>query len=108
MAPRAQEIDPSTPMFLNEYNTIEYSGDKKADPLSYKRKLEAILSFQQRSQGTRLLAGIGLQGHFTADRVNIAYMRSALDILATAKVPIWLTEVSVTNGPNQVITIKQV
>ncbi|KAG6417460.1 hypothetical protein SASPL_119640 [Salvia splendens] len=38
-------------------------------------------------------------GHFRF--ANLPYMRSAIDILATAKVPIWVTELDVGPGPNQ-------
>lgn len=95
----AQQLDPKTTMFMNEYNTIEYGGDMKSSPLNYKKKLEEIVSFPGNAN---LSAGIGVQGHFVSGQPNLAYMRSALDILATTGFPIWLTEVSVDNDPNQV------
>ena len=97
---RAQQLDPKTTMFLNEYNTIEYGGDKVASPENYLKKLQDILSFPGNAN---LSIGIGLQGHFSSGQPNIAYMRSALDILGATKFPIWLTEVDVDKDPNQVI-----
>ncbi|KAH7518119.1 hypothetical protein FEM48_Zijuj09G0136700 [Ziziphus jujuba var. spinosa] len=85
-------LDPNTIMFLNEYNTIEQSKDKVANP--DKKKLNEILSFPGNEN---LLAGIGLQGHFSSGKLNIAYMRSSLDILGTTGLPIWLTKVDAEN-----------
>ncbi|RWW01423.1 hypothetical protein GW17_00035542 [Ensete ventricosum] len=48
---------------------------------------------------------IGLEGHFGTP--DIAYMRSALDKLAGANVPIWLTEVDVAH-PNQAKSLEEV
>jgi GH35 family endo-1,4-beta-xylanase len=87
-------------MFLNEYNTIEYSSDEKANPFNYKTKLDEILSYPG-NQG--ISAGIGLQGHFGSGQPNLAYMRSCLDILGSTGLPIWLTEVDVGKDPNQVL-----
>ncbi|KAF0914692.1 hypothetical protein E2562_031200 [Oryza meyeriana var. granulata] len=46
-------------------------------------------------------------GHFTAP-VNIPYMRAALDTLAQAGVPVWLTEVDVAGGPSQAYYLEEV
>ncbi|GMN37907.1 hypothetical protein TIFTF001_007199 [Ficus carica] len=94
----AQQLDPTTTMFMNEYNTIEYSGDEFSSPFNYQKKLEEITSFPGKA---KLSAGIGLQGHFTSGQPNLAYMRSALDMLGTTGLPIWLTEVSVQQDTNQ-------
>ncbi|XVE93511.1 hypothetical protein REPUB_Repub01dG0199100 [Reevesia pubescens] len=94
----AYNIDPNTTLFMNEYNTIEYSKDQAATASKYKKKLEEILSFPG---NVGLKAAIGLEGHFSAEQPNIAYMRSSLDILGTMGLPIWLTEVDVGKGPNQ-------
>ncbi|XP_039068611.1 endo-1,4-beta-xylanase 5-like isoform X2 [Hibiscus syriacus] len=93
----AYHLDPNTTLFMNEYNTIENSKDHASTASKYKEKLQKILSFPG-NKG--LKAAIGLQGHFGAAKPNIAYMRSALDILGTMGLPIWLTEVDV-KGPNQ-------
>ena len=96
---KAYKLDQKPIMFMNEYNAIEYSGDKAVTPQNYKRKLEEILTYPG-CQG--ISVGIGLQGHFVKGQPNLAYMRSVLDSLATTELPIWLTEVSVDEGPNQV------
>ncbi|XP_056163516.1 endo-1,4-beta-xylanase 5-like isoform X2 [Syzygium oleosum] len=101
----AYELDPTPRMFLNEYNTIEYSGDEKASPGNYKKRLEEIFSYPGNED---ILAGIGVQGHFGSGQPNLAYMRSSLDILATTGVPIWLTEVSVEPGANQAQYLEEV
>lgn len=102
---RAYELDPKTTMFLNEFNTIEYSNDEDVDPISYMKKLGAILSYPG-NQG--ILAGIGLEGHFGVGQPNLAYMRSVLDILSSTGLPIWLTEVDVVKEPNQAEYLEQI
>ncbi|GJN30615.1 hypothetical protein PR202_gb18936 [Eleusine coracana subsp. coracana] len=49
---------------------------------------------------------IGLEGHFT--NPNIPYMRAALDTLAQAGIPVWLTEVDVAAGPAQAEHLEEV
>ncbi|RHN82182.1 putative endo-1,4-beta-xylanase [Medicago truncatula] len=94
----AYHLDPTTNMFMNEYNTIEYSGDKDASPTNYIRKLKEI---QQFPGNAGISLAIGLQCHFSSGVPNIAYMRSGLDLLAATGLPIWLTETSVDPQPNQ-------
>ncbi|MCL7035874.1 hypothetical protein MKW94_026245 [Papaver nudicaule] len=91
----ANQLDPTTPMFMNEFNTLEWSGDTQASPAQYVAKIQEIRSFYQGP------IGIGLESHFSAP--NIPYVRASLDLLATAGVPIWLTEldVSVNNNTDQ-------
>ncbi|KAK7390980.1 hypothetical protein VNO78_19239 [Psophocarpus tetragonolobus] len=101
----AFKLDPETKMFLNEYNTIEYSGDEAANPAKYMKKLKEIQSFP----GTAgMSAAIGLQGHFPSIQPNLAYMRSVIDLLATTGLPIWLTEVSVGPQPSQAAYLEEV
>ncbi|KAJ8763521.1 hypothetical protein K2173_002404 [Erythroxylum novogranatense] len=102
---RAYQLDPSTVMFMNEYNTIEYCGDEKVSPANYIKKLEDMLSYPG-IQG--ISAGIGLQGHFGLGQPNLAYMRSSIDYLGSAGLPIWLTEVSVANDPDQAQHLEEV
>ncbi|XP_027364759.1 endo-1,4-beta-xylanase 5-like [Abrus precatorius] len=91
------QLDPEPNLFLNEYNTIEYSRDEIASPHNVLSKLRSIMNYP----GNREIpVAIGLQGHFTPGQPNIAYMRSGLDLLASAQVPIWLTEASVDSDPN--------
>ncbi|XP_038681222.1 endo-1,4-beta-xylanase 5-like isoform X2 [Tripterygium wilfordii] len=94
----AHQLDPNTTMFINEYNTIEHSKDETAHAVNYMNKLENILAFPGNKD---LPIGIGLQGHFGAGEPNLAYMRSALDILGSTGYPIWLTEVDIDKCPNQ-------
>lgn len=94
----AMQADGSIPLFLNEYNTIEYSGDASSSPARYLQKLDAIRRFRGNSGGR---FAIGLESHFGSSP-NIPYMRSAIDTLGSAGVPIWLTEVDVSSSPNQV------
>ncbi|OWM64783.1 hypothetical protein CDL15_Pgr028500 [Punica granatum] len=102
---KTHSLDPKPIIFMNEYNTIEYSDDKAAGPVNFKKKIEEILSFPGNNEG--LEAGIGVQGHFGSGQPNLAYMRASLDILATTGLPIWLTEVSVARDPNQTENVQQ-
>ncbi|CAI0470540.1 unnamed protein product [Linum tenue] len=102
---RAHQLDPNVRLFMNEYNTIEYSGDEDADPVNYRNRFEEILSYPGNQE---IKAGIGVQGHFSYKQPNLAYMRSSLDILASTGIPIWLTEVSIGPGPNQAEYLEQV
>jgi GH35 family endo-1,4-beta-xylanase len=83
-------------LFLNEYDTIEKSGEGAASPAKYLQKLKEIQSFPGNAN---LRMGIGLESHFTIP--NLPYMRASLDTLASANVPIWLTEVDVQGNPAQ-------
>ncbi|CAK9315717.1 unnamed protein product [Citrullus colocynthis] len=100
----AMKVDRSIPLFMNEFNTIEYSGDAASSPARYLQKLDAIRRFPGNSGGR---FGIGLESHF-GPSPNIPYMRSAIDTLGSAGVPIWLTEVDVSNSPNQAYNLEQV
>ncbi|URE39598.1 hypothetical protein MUK42_34426 [Musa troglodytarum] len=88
---QAHQLDPNALMFLNDYNTLEAPEDEKVTPEKYLQKLQQIRSF-----GNFPRMAIGLEGHFTTP--DISYMRSALDKLAGANVPIWLTEVDVAHS----------
>uniref|UniRef100_A0A7N0ZWT2 GH10 domain-containing protein n=2 Tax=Kalanchoe fedtschenkoi TaxID=63787 RepID=A0A7N0ZWT2_KALFE len=93
----AHQLDSGPIKFLNEYNTLEQKGDADATPANYLKKLKEMPS------GVPL--GIGLEGHF--DAPDIAYMRSALDTLAAANLPIWITELDVANT-NQAEGLEQI
>ncbi|KAH7518117.1 hypothetical protein FEM48_Zijuj09G0136500 [Ziziphus jujuba var. spinosa] len=101
----AQRLDPNAIMFLNEYNTIDHSGDETASPANYMKKVQEILSFPGNEN---LSLGIGLQGHFGSFQPNIAYMRSALDMLGTTGLPIWLTEVDLDKIQNQAQYLEEI
>ncbi|KAI3913551.1 hypothetical protein MKX01_022132 [Papaver californicum] len=85
---------------LDRRTTMSY--DSKASPSEYLRKLEEIRTFKWNNDPT----GIRLEGHF--DEPNIPCMRAAIDTLAAARVPIWLTEVDVREDPNQAQYLEQI
>ncbi|CAM8901471.1 unnamed protein product [Rhodiola kirilowii] len=91
---RAHALDPRLRLFLNEYNTLEQIGDTAVSAANYLGKIR---------DGVPL--GIGLQGHFNIP--NIPYMRSALDTLASANLPIWITELD-TSGGNQAASLESI
>ncbi|XP_039158396.1 endo-1,4-beta-xylanase 5 [Eucalyptus grandis] len=96
----AKFIDPSTTLFLNEYNTIEDSRDRTSSPTAYANKVKSIQSLGGRN------LGIGLESHFNVP--DLPYMRSAIDTLGALGLPMWLTEVDVQSGPNQAMYLEQV
>ncbi|KAL5717653.1 endo-1,4-beta-xylanase [Ranunculus cassubicifolius] len=96
MFQKTHMIDPQTTLFMNDYNTLEESRDDKSFPAVYLQKLREIQSVQEKN--TQL--AIGCEGHFSSTP-NIPYMRSSLDTLAAAGVPIWITELDLENSPNQ-------
>ncbi|CAI9769997.1 unnamed protein product [Fraxinus pennsylvanica] len=98
---KANEIDPSTTPFLNDYNTIEDSRDGAASPAMYLQKIN-----QLRREGYMGHLGIGLEGHFQT--ANLPYIRASLDQLTSAKLPIWITELDVQSGPNQAKDLEQI
>ncbi|XP_073120301.1 endo-1,4-beta-xylanase 5-like [Henckelia pumila] len=98
---QANRIDPKATPFLNEYNTIEESRDPVSSPPKYLQKIS-----EMRGQGYNGPLGIGLQGHFTD--ANLPYLRSSLDTLASAGLPIWVTELDVKSGPNQANYLDQI
>nr|VDD00219.1 unnamed protein product [Brassica oleracea] len=93
---QAHAVDPTTTMFMNEFNTLEQPGDGVSSPARYLQKLRELQSI--RAPGNIPL-GIGLESHFFSTP-NIPYMRSALDTLGATGLPIWLTEVDVAAPPN--------
>ncbi|PON90537.1 1,4-alpha-glucan-branching enzyme [Trema orientale] len=88
--------DPNTTMFLNEYNTVENPGDRLATPAQYLKKLREIQSFPGNAQE---MLGIGLEAHFNSF-MNLAYLRSSIDVLAATGLPVWITELDVQSSPN--------
>lgn len=89
----AQEIDPWTPMFMNDYNIIETCDDSQGTVDSYIEKLQEL-----RNSG-RVIEGIGLESHFS--KPNLPLMRAVLDKFRTLGLPIWLTEVDVSSKFDQ-------
>ncbi|KAM7254051.1 hypothetical protein ACFE04_031733 [Oxalis oulophora] len=85
---QTHNIDGNTPLFLNEYNTIEDSRDSTSLPARY---LQILRDIQKYSGAYNL--GIGLESHFHTP--NLPFMRAGLDYLGSTNLPIWLTEVDV-------------
>ncbi|XVF44982.1 hypothetical protein PTKIN_Ptkin02bG0168600 [Pterospermum kingtungense] len=99
----ASDIDPSVTLFMNEYNTIEESGDAASTPAKYLGKLRNFHTFLG-ANSNRM--AIGLESHFGVP--NLPYIRSSLDTLAATRLPIWLTEVDVKSHPEQALFLEQV
>ncbi|XP_075499812.1 endo-1,4-beta-xylanase 5-like [Primulina tabacum] len=96
----AQEIDPETPLFLNEFNTLEQPEDASSSPAMYLEKIKQI-----RREGYHGPLSIGLESHFSTP--SLAYVRTSIDVLAASKLPIWITELDVSKRPNQELYLKQ-
>ncbi|KAI3702322.1 hypothetical protein L6452_28056 [Arctium lappa] len=97
----ARALDRNVALFLNDFNTLETPGDQRGTPDSYLSKIREI-----RSGGYRGTLSIGLEGHFR--QFNIPYMRSAIDKVASSRLPIWITELDVAAGTNQAAVLDQV
>ncbi|GKA60172.1 carbohydrate-binding, CenC-like protein [Tanacetum coccineum] len=97
----ARALDSNAALFLNDYNTIESPGDGASSPDNYLQKIKQISD-----GGYDGPLSIGLEGHFR--HLNIPYMRSAIDKVATSGLSIWLTEVDVQPGPDQAAELDQV
>ncbi|KAK9165331.1 hypothetical protein Scep_000522 [Stephania cephalantha] len=95
---QTRQLDPKTILFMNEYNTIEDNRDQLATPDKYLKMLQRIKAFPGNNE---IQLGIGLEAHFPPLKPNIAYMRAGLDMLGSAKYPIWLTEVDIGQIQNQ-------
>ncbi|KAG2323038.1 hypothetical protein Bca52824_016251 [Brassica carinata] len=93
----ASKIDPNVPLFINEYNTIEYAKGV-GSPINVKNKMEEIVSYPG---NMNIKGGIGAQAHFVPAQPNLPYMRSALDTLGSLGFPVWLTEVDMPKCPDQ-------
>ncbi|XP_062177687.1 endo-1,4-beta-xylanase 5-like isoform X2 [Alnus glutinosa] len=90
---RAQTIDGTCTLFMNEYNTIEDSRDWSSKPDKYLQKLKDIRGFPGNGN---LRLGIGLQGHFSYPP-DLSYVRASIDTLASTGLSIWITELDVKN-----------
>lgn len=88
----AQRSDPLARLFMNEFNVFE-ACDLKSTVDQYVSRLQEL------GEGGVVMDGIGLEGHFSAP--NPALFRAVLDKLAVLKLPIWLTEVDISNKFDQ-------
>ncbi|KAH9602290.1 hypothetical protein KSS87_012968, partial [Heliosperma pusillum] len=99
---KTYEIDQKPLLFMNEYNTVEYSVDRSAIPAKYARKLKSIVSYyREMHNNITLPMGIGLQARYLPGQPNLVYMRAGMDYLASMGFPLWLTEVFLMKGENQ-------
>lgn len=101
----ATKADGATTLFMNEFNTIEESRDGASTPAKYLQKLKEIQSFAG-NENARM--AIGLESHFSSSTPNLPYIRSSIDTLAAAKVPIWITELDVSSCPDQASHLEQI
>ncbi|KAL6200450.1 hypothetical protein ACLB2K_030231 [Fragaria x ananassa] len=99
----ATKADGETTLFMNEFNTIEESEDGDSTPAKYLQKLRDIQAFPGNNN---LKMAIGLESHFRSP--TIPYIRSSIDTLAAANLPIWITELDIQSGPNQAWYLEQI
>lgn len=85
----AHESDPLATLFLNEFNVVETCSDVNSTVDDY------ILRIKELQLGGAVMNGIGLEGHFSVP--NPPLMRAVLDKLANLRLPMWLTEVDISN-----------
>ena len=74
---------------MNDFNVVETCSDVNSIVDTYISKIREL------ERGGVSMDGIGLEGHFTIP--NPPLMRAILDKLATLGLPIWLTEVDISN-----------
>lgn len=86
---RAHESDPLATLFMNEYNVVETCDDLRSSVDVYISRLREL------KRGGVSMDGIGLEGHFTIP--NPPLIRAILDKMGTLELPIWLTEVDISN-----------
>ncbi|KAM3695580.1 hypothetical protein ACJW31_07G143600 [Castanea mollissima] len=89
----AHMSDPLATLFLNEFNVVETCSDVNSTVDTY------ISRMRELERGGVSMDGIGLESHFTIP--NPPLMRAILDKLATLGLPIWLTEVDISNTLGQ-------
>ncbi|XP_050231097.1 endo-1,4-beta-xylanase 5 [Mercurialis annua] len=99
----AHEADPLATLFMNEFNVVETCSDTNSTVDAYISRLRELES------GGIFMDGIGLESHFSVP--NLPLVRGILDKLATLGLPIWLTEVDISNKfdhTTQAIYLEQV
>ncbi|KAI4968142.1 hypothetical protein ZWY2020_005254 [Hordeum vulgare] len=89
----AKRADPLATLFLNDFNVVEVCDDLSSSADSYVSRL------RQLADAGVTFEGIGLEAHF--GKPNIPYVRAVLDKLGTLRLPIWLTEVDISNTLDQ-------
>ncbi|KAF6164002.1 hypothetical protein GIB67_028706 [Kingdonia uniflora] len=99
----AHTSDPLTTLFMNDFNVVETSADVNSTVDSYIMRMKELL------RDGVTMDGIGLEGHFSVP--NLPLMRAVIDKLATLDLPIWLTEMDISNKfdeQTQAIYLEQV
>ncbi|KAK1419332.1 hypothetical protein QVD17_28497 [Tagetes erecta] len=86
----AHEADPLATLFMNDFNVVESCKDVKSTVDTYISKMRDL-----RRYGV-WMDGIGLESHFGVP--NLPLMRAILDKFATLRLPIWLTEVDISDN----------
>ncbi|GAU33628.1 hypothetical protein TSUD_310360, partial [Trifolium subterraneum] len=89
----AHESDPLATLFMNDFNVVETCSDVNSSVDAYISRIREL-----RQYGV-FMDGIGLEGHFT--KPNLPLIRAILDKLATLDLPIWLTEIDISNTLDQ-------
>ncbi|KAF0928274.1 hypothetical protein E2562_039371 [Oryza meyeriana var. granulata] len=82
----AARLDPGAQLFVNDYN-VECANDPNATPEKYIEVIDAL------RRGGAAVGGIGIQGHVSNPSGEV--ICDALDKLATTGLPIWITELDV-------------
>ncbi|CAL5402266.1 unnamed protein product [Camellia sinensis] len=85
----AHQSDPLATLFMNEYNVVETCEDVNSTVDAYISRLREL------KRGGVKMDGIGLESHFS--KPNPPLIRAVLDKLGTLELPIWLTEVDISN-----------
>lgn len=85
----SRKLDPLATLFMNEFNVVETCSDDNSTVDVYISRMRGL------KESGISMNGIGLQGHFAVP--NLPLMRAVLDKLANLRLPIWLTEVDISN-----------
>ncbi|OLH31462.1 endo-1,4-beta-xylanase [Xanthomonas oryzae] len=77
----ARRYFPHTKLMINDYNVTEYNDQAR-------QYLHTIQLLQQE----HLIDAIGIQGHLSSNGPSVAVQRANLDLLASTRLPIYITE----------------
>jgi len=93
----AHRSDPLATLVLNEFNVVETCSDVNSTVDTF------ISRVRELERGGASMGGVGLEGHFAVP--NPPLMRAIIDKLATLGLPIWLTEVDISNTLDKVTQV---
>lgn len=93
----AHRSDPLATLVMNEFNVVETCSDVNSTVDTF------ISRVRELKRGGASMDGVGLEGHFTVP--NPPLMRAIIDKLATLGLPIWLTEVDISNTLDKVTQV---